>query len=143
MKWLRYPARVIIVLWVVPWILLSAYSILFVTGGDVMGGMLFNGKIFVYVGALLVGSVFLYIAWHKILASGIIFSLVGILIFVLRHEESDGNILGFLMTSCALPLIGGILFLLASVGKKKALRKANTRSFAPPDGSETVNRWSG
>jgi len=124
MKWMRYTARILVVLWAAFWIFFAVGSILWGDGGrevsnkEMLKGILAVASIIV----IALGGV--YLALRRELVSGICLTVIGLLCIILWFMNifREGSTVSFTLTILMLggpPLVAGIFFLLSYWKPKK------------------------
>jgi peptidoglycan/LPS O-acetylase OafA/YrhL len=123
MKWMRFSARLIIILWAAFWIFFVLASVVGVGEQDkagipvrerIKGFLAAGGIIFVCAGSV-------YLAWRRFLAAGLTLTSIGIVATVVSLSRPPGSFPVFLIMGLP-PLVSGILFLLSAIEKKRSSR---------------------
>jgi hypothetical protein len=124
MKWMRYTARTIIVLWAGFWVLFVVGEA--ITGGGHYGGG--NGKE-ALKGILALGAILLiiaggiYLAWRRELVAGISLMLISLLVLVAYFLRFGASLnlskMAPVLLIMVLPLlVAGLLFLISVLSKR-------------------------
>jgi hypothetical protein len=116
MKWIRYSARLLVVLWAAYWILFAVGSAIFDGGkGDVPASESLKGILAVAV-IVLFGVAAVYLAWRRPRVAGISEILIGIAAMGVFLSVANPN--GVMLIIGLPPILSGILFLLSQPGRQ-------------------------
>lgn len=124
MKWMRYTARVLVVLWAAFWIFFAVGSILWGDGGgEVSKKELLKGIVAV-AGIIVMALGVVYLALRRELVSGICLTVIGLLCIILLFLNivREGSTVSFTSTMLMMggpPLVAGVFFLLSYWKTKK------------------------